>query len=253
MKTVVLVDDNPMILQAFRHSIPLDSLGYQVIGYFTNSSEALAFCSTHRPQMLITDIKMPGMSGLELIERLQAVYSNFSSIVITGYDEFAFAQKALRLGAVDIILKPIDDESLISALRRASGLHDTEEKRNGASSQASVSGFQAIDPQQPISASVRRALDYLREHLAEKTNLADLADYVGLSSTHLSKLLKKDTGMNFIDINNRMRVEKAISLLADGRYKIYEISNLVGIDNYAYFYQIFKKITGKSPKEFQYF
>ena len=77
MKTVVLVDDNPMILQAFRHSIPLDSLGYQVIGYFTNSSEALAFCSTHRPQMLITDIKMPGMSGLELIERLQAVYSNF--------------------------------------------------------------------------------------------------------------------------------------------------------------------------------
>jgi len=253
LKTVVLVDDNPLILQALRHSIPLESLGYQVAGYFTNSTEAFDFCCEHRPQMLITDIKMPGMTGLELIERLQSVYQDFSSIVITGYDEFAFAQKALRLGAVDIILKPIDDETLIQALRRASGTRDPGILPEAPETETATAGFRAIDPELHITASARRALDYLREHLSEKTTLADLADYVGLSSAHLSKLLKKETGMNFIDINNRMRVEKAITLLADGRYKVYEISNMVGIDNYAYFYQIFKKVTGKSPKEFQYF
>lgn len=253
MKSVVFVDDNPLILQSLRHSIPLESLGYQLAGAFTNSSEAFAFCCENRPQMLITDIKMPGMSGLELIERLQTVYSNFSSIVITGYDEFAYAQKALRLGAIDIILKPIDDESLIAALRRASGLRDASTHSAETAAVAADSGFHALDPEIQTTAAVRRALDYLQDHLSEKTSLAELADYAGLSSAHLSKLLKKETGMNFVDINNRMRVEKAITLLTDGRYKVYEISNMVGIDNYAYFYQIFKKVTGKSPKEYQYF
>ena len=240
MKSVVFVDDNPLILQSLRHSIPLESLGYQLAGAFTNSSEALAFCCENRPQMLITDIKMPGMSGLELIERLQTVYSNFSSIVITGYDEFAYAQKALRLGAIDIILKPIDDESLIAALRRASGLRDASTHSAETAVVAADSGFHALDPEIQTTAAVRRALDYLQDHLSEKTSLAELADYAGLSSAHLSKLLKKETGMNFVDINNRMRVEKAITLLTDGRYKVYEISNMVGINNYAYFYQIFK-------------
>ena len=97
---------------------------------------------------------------------------------------------------------------------------------------------------------VRRALAYMRENLSRKISLTELADYVGLSAAHLSRLIKKDTGKSFIDVLNQIRLETAVQLLREGRYKVYEVSNMVGIDNYAYFYQFFKKETGKSPTEY---
>ena len=97
---------------------------------------------------------------------------------------------------------------------------------------------------------VRRALAYMRENLSRKITLTELADYAGLSAAHLSRLIKKDTGKSFIDVLNQIRLETAVNLLREGRYKVYEVSNMVGIDNYAYFYQFFKKETGKSPTEY---
>ena len=97
---------------------------------------------------------------------------------------------------------------------------------------------------------VRRALAYMRENLSRKISLTELADYVGLSAAHLSRLIKKDTGKSFIDVLNQIRLVTAVQLLREGRYKVYEVSNMVGIDNYAYFYQFFKKETGKSPTEY---
>lgn len=252
-KRVVLVDDNPLILESLQETVDWASLNCRVAGSFTNGQEGLAFCRAQRPDLIITDIKMPGLTGLELIEALQREYTSFQAIIITGFDEFSFAQKALRLGAADIILKPIENAVLLEAVRRALG--SAPQAPGGSAPKeapppAAPLPFSPVDEGKRYTASVHRALNYMKEHLDAKISLPELADYVGLSSAHLSRLLKKETGKNFVDINNEMRVEKAIRLLAGGQYKVYEVSSMVGIENYAYFYQLFKKLTGKSPKDY---
>lgn len=249
MKQVVLIDDNPLILESLEKTIPWAALDAQVTGLFTNGEEGRNFCLSRPVDLVITDIKMPCITGLEILEELRRRKPETKGIVITGFNEFEYARNALRIGVVDLILKPIDNEELEAAIEKAFGLDRTQEMREEQMEEAEKR-FLAIDPEKQNNYSVRRALCYIQENLDKKISLSDLGDYVGLSAAHLSRLLKRETGKNFVDINNELRIEKAISLLQEGRYKVYEISNMVGIDNYAYFYQLFKKITGKSPKEY---
>ncbi len=249
MKQVVLIDDNPLILASLERTIDWEGLDCCVAGVFPRAEEGRLFCLKEPVDLVITDIKMPGITGLEILEELNRKKPEIKGIVITGFNEFEYARNALRLGVVDLILKPIDNEELTDAIKRALGM-----KNQGSQMEQNVQEqekhFPGIDPEKQDNSSVRRALLFMQENLDKKISLGELADYVGLSATHLSRLLKKETGKNFVDINNELKVERAITLLREGTHKVYEISNMVGIDNYAYFYQLFKKVTGKSPKEY---
>lgn len=102
-----------------------------------------------------------------------------------------------------------------------------------------------------VSAQTRWALDYINIHYMEHITLADVAGEVGISESHLCRVLKNETGETFINILNKIRIQKALELIQSGNYKVYEVAERVGFSNYAYFYQIFKKVTGRSPKEYQ--
>lgn len=101
-----------------------------------------------------------------------------------------------------------------------------------------------------ISPQTKKILDYINEHYAESISLQEVADYMGISGTHVSRLIKNDIGETFITLLNKIRIKMSIRLLKGGRYKVYEIAEMVGYSNYAYFYQIFKKHTGVSPKDY---
>ncbi|HIU76877.1 MAG TPA: response regulator [Candidatus Pelethocola excrementipullorum] len=101
-----------------------------------------------------------------------------------------------------------------------------------------------------ISSQTRKMLDYLMIHYSEPVTLQELADYMGLSGTHVSRLLKKEIGETFITCLNKIRIKESVRLLKMGQYKVYEIAEMVGYSNYAYFYQIFKKSMGVSPKDY---
>ncbi|MFD0710295.1 helix-turn-helix transcriptional regulator [Paenibacillus sp. GCM10027626] len=98
---------------------------------------------------------------------------------------------------------------------------------------------------------VKKAVDYINSHFAENINLTIVADYLGLSSGYLSRLLRAETGINFVDLVSTVRIEAAKRLLMDPKYKVNEVGELVGYKEYAYFYQVFKKIEGLSPKEYK--
>lgn len=251
MKKVVLIDDNPLILASLEKTIHWKELNCEVAGVFPHAEEGRVFCLKNPVDLVITDIKMPGISGLEILEEMGRKKPEVKGILITGFDEFEFARSAIRIGAVDFILKPIDNEELTEAVSRALDMGSRVSGNIKVSQTKVENHFLKIKPEQQANISVRRAISYMKENLDKKISLGELADYVGLSAAHLSRLLKKETGKNFVDINNELKIEKAIELLKEGTYKVYEISNMVGIDNYAYFYQLFKKITGKSPKEYQ--
>ena len=106
------------------------------------------------------------------------------------------------------------------------------------------------DIKRKISLQTKKILDYLNVHYSEQVSLQDVADYIGVSGTHVSRLLKNDIGETFITLLNKIRVKESIRLLKSGEHKVYEIAEMVGYSNYAYFYQIFKKHTGVSPKDY---
>ena len=96
----------------------------------------------------------------------------------------------------------------------------------------------------------KKILDYLNENYDRKVSLQEIADIVSLSPTHLSRIIKKDTGESYVDLFNNIKINIALKLLKNTNLKVYEVANKVGIDNYAYFYQLFKKVTGTSPTEY---
>lgn len=105
---VLIVDDEDIIREGLCSSISWENLGMVVIGKAEEGMEALEFFREDTPDIVITDIKMPFMDGLELIEEIRKDYPETFIIIISGYDQFDYAQKAIKMGAFDYILKPID-------------------------------------------------------------------------------------------------------------------------------------------------
>lgn len=101
-----------------------------------------------------------------------------------------------------------------------------------------------------LSPPVKRCLEYMNIHYAERIRLQDLCALANASPSHLSRLIKKETGQNFVDLLNSIRINKSIRLIRSGNYRLYEVANLVGIPNYAYFYQLFKKHIGIAPTDY---
>lgn len=106
------------------------------------------------------------------------------------------------------------------------------------------------EEREQFSGKIRYMKGYIQEHYAEEISLNDLADHIGMNSMYLSWLFKKEMGINFSAYLTKVRIEKAMELLKQGEYKIYEISQMVGYQTVQYFSTVFKKETGKSPKDF---
>ena len=117
---VLLVDDEELIREGIFEAVDWNQLNMSVIGQAEDGEEALELYKQFKPQLILTDIKMPFMDGLELVEKVKAQDSNTYIIIISGYDEFQYAQKAIKLGAYDFILKPIDLDYLVEMLQKIS-------------------------------------------------------------------------------------------------------------------------------------
>lgn len=124
MLKVMLVDDEPYILQGLQVLINWESGGFEITKLCSNGKEALKYLKENDVDLVISDIKMPEMSGLELLETVkQEKISNAEFVLLTGYDDFAYTQKAIRNGCIDYILKPVEEEELISVLRKVTNIN----------------------------------------------------------------------------------------------------------------------------------
>ncbi|MBQ1573738.1 MAG: response regulator, partial [Clostridiales bacterium] len=124
MLKVMLVDDEPYILQGLQVLIDWESGGFEITKLCSNGKEALKYLKENDVDLVISDIKMPEMSGLELLETVKKEkISNAEFVLLTGYDDFAYTQKAIRNGCLDYILKPVEEEELISVLRKVTNIN----------------------------------------------------------------------------------------------------------------------------------
>ena len=126
MYQVILVDDEKMILNSLALGFDWHSNGFEVVATSTNSQEALRMIEFIRPDIVFTDIRMPGMDGIELMQKVHRDLPQIQFVVISGYSEFDYARKALEVGALAYCLKPLEDDEIESALARARKILDAK-------------------------------------------------------------------------------------------------------------------------------
>ena len=123
---VILVDDEEEVIDAIKSRILWEQLGLQIVGSATNGVKALELVEKLQPDIVITDIKMPYMNGLELSRRLNDEYKNVHIIIFTGFDEFDYAKEAVHLEIDEYMLKPINAVELSECLKRVKNSLDKE-------------------------------------------------------------------------------------------------------------------------------
>ncbi len=124
MLKVMLVDDEPFTLQGLQVIIDWESGGFEIATTCSNGKEALKYLSENQVDLIISDIRMPEMNGLELLETIKREkISDAAFVLLTGYDDFAYTQRAIRNGCLDYILKPVIEEELISVLKKVTNLN----------------------------------------------------------------------------------------------------------------------------------
>ncbi|MCI9294066.1 MAG: response regulator [Lawsonibacter sp.] len=243
MLKVLVVEDEEMIRKGIVLAVDWAALDCVVVGEAANGAEALEAVDRLNPSLIITDLKMPQMDGLEMLRRLRERGNNVYVIILTAYDSFTYAQSALRLGAVDFLLKPFHDgdlEQAVAALRKRIG---GEEKADSA-----LPGLKRGDK----SKYVLEAMDYIGAHYQDPNiSISAIAQDLGISEGHLSHTFKKETDYTLLNYLTRYRVHKAMELLRDCRVKVYEVAAQVGYRDITYFSATFKKVTGVTPSEYQ--
>lgn len=247
MYKVALVDDESIILEGLTRIIPWERYGCQVAGTAGDAEEGAELITRERPDILFTDIRMPGKDGLAMLAGLKSEYPDMQVTVLTGYRDFSYAQEAIRLGVTRFLLKPSKMDELEEALEAMT----QNLKRMGRGTQEEA--LQTPENHGDVANSfiVRKAVAYIEEHAAEKISLSDVADGCYVSHWHLSKLLNKYTGKNFYDLLNGERIARAKKLLRDPSMRISDISEQVGYGDTAHFSRVFKKLEGISANEYR--
>lgn len=247
MLKVLVVEDEEMIRRGIVLAVDWAALDCVVVGEAANGEEALAAVERYHPSLIITDLKMPRMDGIEMLRRLREKGNQAYVIILTAYDSFAYAQSALRLGAVDFLLKPFHDgelEQAVQTLRRRIE-QGTETPHPSA---PPMLGLKKGDK----SKYVLQAMDYIGEHYQDPNiTVGEIAQHLGLSEGHLSHTFKKETDYTLLNYLTRYRIHKAMELLRDCRLKVYEVAEQVGYRDITYFSATFKKLVGISPSEYQ--
>ncbi|HJC47224.1 MAG TPA: response regulator [Candidatus Lachnoclostridium pullistercoris] len=242
MYKVMIVEDDPTVRRGLCGTIRWEELRCQLAGEAGNGEEGLELALKISPDIVITDVKMPKMDGVEMIRQLRRHGCQAKMIILTAYGDFGYAQSAIRLGVSDYLLKPLKDGAIEEAVLAIT--------RKGQPAADPV--LFDFDPEKHFKGKyVEEALDFIRSRYREDINIGMVASYLDLSEGYLSRILKRETGYSFTEYLTNYRISRAMEYLKDCRLKVYEAAELAGYQDTAYFSSQFKKVVGMSPSEYQ--
>lgn len=254
MYRVMIIDDEPIIVRGLSGVIDWKQYDCEVVATAGSGAEGLEKIERYHPDIIFSDIAMPGISGLQMIASMKAAHPDTEICILTGYRDFDFAQQAIKLGVRRFLLKPSDMTELNEAVKTMKENLDRK-KQSEPARQEKASKTEAAENEPGVATAnsfvVKNAIQYLEEHYAEKITLSDLADKVYVSQWHLSKLLNKHMNQSFSEILNTIRMKKAKELLEIPSLRIGDIAEEVGFMDVAHFSKVFKKMEGISANEYR--
>lgn len=262
MYKVVIIDDEPIIVEGLSRSIPWAKWDCEVVGTAFSGEEGMELINKVNPDILFSDICMPGIDGLTMIAGIKSQHPGMEITILTGFRDFDYAQKAIRLGVTRFCLKPskMDEleeavDKMVANLRANNILPDhpvAEKMMDVADGELDGENAEEVLADSPAgSFIVNNALHYMEENYMNKLKLADVAEQCFVSQWHLSKLLNRYKEQSFSDILNNIRIEKAKEMLKDPTLRIGDVAEQVGFMDMAHFSRVFKKQVGVSANEYR--
>jgi two-component system response regulator YesN len=243
MYKLLIADDDFEIRNGLCKYFPWDSIGFHVVGDAENGQEAFEFIKNNEVDVILCDIRMPVMSGIDLAVELSSKFSRIQIIFFSAFKDFEYAQKALEAGVRRYILKSTNYNELIRAFTII------KEELDSNNSSQEVKGAQDFGGSFPekVIATIK---DYVQQHFKDVT-LEDLSQQVHMNADYLSKFFKKHAGTRFSDYLTTVRMEAAAKLLEDIQHKTYEVSDQVGYSNSFNFTRAFKNYYGMTPRDYR--
>ncbi|WP_426250111.1 response regulator transcription factor [Paenibacillus pabuli] len=235
MFNVLVVDDECVQREGIKDLISHYGFPFQV-WEAENGKSAEQVLVQNAIDILITDVKMPLMDGLELSKQARKTQQNIKIVICSGYDEFEYARSAIRLGVVNYLLKPLVREEFLQVMEDITQIRPYGGGPGPESSESKV---------------IRQVKDYVKDNHQRDISLSEAAQDVYLSPGYLSILFKKETGENFSKYLTDYRLRRASHLLTHSNMKIIDIAEAVGIDNHSYFAKLFRNRFGVSPIQFR--
>lgn len=241
MLNIAIVDDEVTILKGMTKLIGEMNANYHVVAAYNNGQEAINAINAMHPEkldLLITDIKMPFMDGLELIKEIKIHHRDLSCLIISGFSDFDYARTAMRYGVIDYLLKPVDPDELdekLSAILLA---------KQQLMKAAAVNGDE--------KKAIRVVKSWISDHYHLDLDMVAIAELVHLNPNYLSRLFKLETGESLTGYLIDVRMQKAKELLmVQTELKVYEVAEQIGYQDSTYFTKLFKKMNGYTPLEYR--
>lgn len=243
MYRVLIVEDEIIVREWLKKRVNWEACGFLVCAEAANGQEAYEAYEVHKPDMILTDLRMPVMDGITLLRKVRESDKRVRCLILTCLDEFALVKQAIELDVTSYILKLTSEpdeieRELLKAkefLKRFDGRKESEEQE-GKTGQ-----------NQRLTA----AISYLEKHYAENISLLQVAESVGVTPNYLGKMFLKYRNCTFTDELKRLRIKEAKRLLDDPSCRIYEVAEQCGFANVTYFFRVFKKYEGCTPTEYR--
>jgi YesN/AraC family two-component response regulator len=245
MYKVIVCEDEVMILDNIVKKINQSELDFEVIGKAMNGRQAVELVEEHLPDVVVSDIKMPFVDGLELIGKIDIKYPYIKKIIISGYAEFEYAQKAMKFNVCDYLLKPVKNDELIQTLIKLK--MDLDNEFNELMDKAGV-----VKEQVTPYEAVKFTQWYIRANFEKDINFNMISMRFNYTPGYLSKLFNQYIGESPNKYYLNLKINKAKYLLVHcEKLSIRQIGEMIGYEDQSYFSRIFKKIVGKSPLEYR--
>lgn len=249
----LLIADDEAIIRKGLLKLDWTKAGITEVQSADNGLDALRQISTWNPDVVLTDIRMAGMNGLQIAKEVHESNERCKLIILSGYGTFEYAKEAFHNGVFDFLLKPSNPQEIFTTVKRA-----VEEIRRNTTQEIQDTIDQRFNQKNDDSNdsrkeqnTINRILQYIENNYMNDITLQSLSKEMHFSTTYLSKLIKKETSYNFTKIVCTVRMMKAAELLSTTNLKVYEICERIGMGDQRYFGQLFAKTFGQSPLEYR--
>ncbi|EMS73971.1 response regulator transcription factor [Ruminiclostridium cellobioparum] len=251
MFNILIVDDEEIIRKGLTKLIELSNSNFRVAGEASDGKKGLELAIKLNPDVVIVDVEMPLMNGLEMIDMIMKTESGTKFIVLSAHTDYRYTRHAIKSGVVDYLMKPVNRFELSDLLKSIEKDIESEKSCRDTASRQKDEGAGGGEEPRSERKTIEAAKEYINKNFFNSISLESVARHVHMNTNYFSSLFKKETGENFIDYLTKVRVEKAKTLLANPNLKIHEICQIVGYYSTKHFARLFKEMVGMTPSEYR--
>lgn len=247
MYRAIIIDDEKWVVRSLAATIKNQEY-FEIVGEAYDGISGLELMKQLKPDMAFVDIQMPGMGGLELLQTANEHNIGTLFIMISGYAEFAYAQKAMFHNALGYCLKPFSKSELLDSMQKAFQTLETKDKNPVVAQEVKEQNIRHLKVDNKM---VQCMINYTNSQFAEDISIQNLADLCSINPNYASQLFSQEVGETFSTYLTNLRIEQAIYLLSHTDLSVSLIASQVGYRDYFYFAKVFKKITGITPTAYR--